>query len=283
MMKCCIYCGKKLNGENKYCDNCGKKFKKVHKKIIIIVLNIIGILLLLISIYLVIKYINYKIEQNNYYKNINNIVKNNLYSEIASDDYNLNLDSTKNCIKCVADCDGSCFGYKNDKDCTVFEYTVKDSDLEYKVYLVEKNIESGKSYTFFSSREKTNFYNDILARTKKDFSEFEIKSKFDYSILSVNETINSECSINLYTSKSFNNVFNEELYNKLISFSKDRIGECSFDIQFGDDKKIEFGYHNNNINIYNRVDNRFIFSGDTIEISNITYEEFMMEVGNRGW
>lgn len=284
-MKYCIYCGNKLNSENKYCNNCGKSLKEKNtKKVInVTVLSIIGILVLTTIISCVIKYMNYKNEQNNYYKNIRNIVQNNLYSEITNDNYNLHLDSSENCIRCSTNCDGSCFSYEKDKNCTIFEYTVNDSGLEYKAYLIEKKAKTSKRYVFFSSRVETNFYNNILARAKKDFSEFKIESKFEYSVLDEDETSSSECGIDLYTSKSFKNVFDEELYDKLVAFSNDRIGKCAFGIHFDDDKEIYFMYKNNNINIYNKINDSFRLNGNAIETDNIAYEEFMLEVGNRGW
>lgn len=284
-MKYCIYCGNKLNSENKYCNNCGKRLKKKHTNriITITVFVVIGVLILPSLVNGIIKYKKYRNEQDNYYKNIRNIVQNNLYSEIVSDNYNLHLNSSENCIRCSTNCDGSCFSYEKDKNCMIFEYTVNDSDLEYKAYLVEKKTKTSKRYAFFSSRAETSFYNNILARAKKDFSEFKIESKFEYSVLDEDETSSSECGIDLYTSKSFKNVFDEELYNKLVAFSNDRIGKCAFGIHFDDDKEIYFMYKNNSINIYNKIDDRFRLNGNDIETDNITYEEFMLEVGNRGW
>lgn len=280
-MKYCTYCGNELKKGIKFCENCGKKINHGSSKIKTIVISCIIIIIVIFLGINIAKNIKEKRERNAYYKNIESIVKYNLNKEV-NNKYSIKFVKTKDCTECTASCDGSCFWHSSVDKCYIHKYLVKENELKYDVFLIDKANNINNKYYFYSRRNNVIAYNNAINYMNENFSDFKIESNFTNSVSNI-DNYEYEANIKLIISKDFDDIFNEELYNKLMDFVMNDTGlRIGFRVEFKDYKGIEFG--NKIFRLYSISDNnRRIYLCNKSIGDDFTYNDFMIEVNKITW
>lgn len=280
-MKYCTYCGDELKKGMKFCENCGKKINHGSSKIKTIVISCIIIIIVIFIGINIAKNIKERRERIAYYKNIESIVKYNLDKEV-NNKYSIMLVKTKDCTECTTSCDGSCFWYSSVDKCYIHKYLVKENELKYDVFLIDKANNINNKYYFYSGRNNVIAYNNAINYMNENFSDFMIESNFTNSVSNI-DYYEYEANIKLIISKDFDDIFNEELYNKLMNFVMNDTGlRIGFRVEFKDRKGIEFG--DKTFRLYSISDNnrRVYLCNESIG-DDFTYNDFMIEVDKITW
>lgn len=280
-MKYCTYCGNELKKGIKFCENCGKKINHGSSKIKTIVISCIIIIIVIFLGINIAKNIKEKRERNAYYKNIESIVKYNLNKEV-NNKYSIKFVKTKDCTECTTSCDGSCFWHSSVDKCYIHKYLVQENELKYDVFLIDKANNINNKYYFYSGRNNVIAYNNAINYMNENFSDFMIESNFTNSVSNIDD-YEYEANIKLIISKDFDDIFNEELYNKLMGFVMNDTGlRIGFRVEFKDHKGIEFG--DKTFRLYSISDNnRRIYLCNKSIGDDFTYNDFMIEVNKITW
>lgn len=185
-MKYCIKCGKKLKETDNFCDKCGYKIreenaiKKEETKASYVLLAILIILVTIISISLTKKYLNH------------NKIKESIRNKIEDKNSEIIYKDSFMCKRCSFSCDGSCFAKEDVKGCNVYEFDIKDNDVEYKMYYINKN----ETISYVSNRDIQLDYKYIQDMFNNKYNSYEtninFKSEFSERYLKFNNKFNVE-------------------------------------------------------------------------------------------
>ena len=208
-MKYCIKCGNKLNDNDKFCNNCGYKIekenvvKKEEIKTSYILLAILIILVTTISISHTKRYINHK------------KMKENIINRIDDKNSEITYKDSFQCENCSFSCDGSCFAKENVKGCNVYEFDIKDKDVEYDMYYINKN----ERISYVSNRDiklDYKYIQDMFNNKYKDYeTNINLESEFSERYLKFDNRFNVE--VTKYGEIS--SVLTESLYKDISSIT----------------------------------------------------------------
>lgn len=208
-MKYCIKCGKELKETDNFCDNCGYKIKKQNivkkeeTKASYILVAILILLVVTISISHTKRYINH------------NKMKENIRNRIDDKNSEITYKDSFQCKSCSFSCDGSCFAKENVKGCNVYEFDIKDKDVEYNMYYINRN----ERISYVSNRDiklDYKYIQDMFNSKYKDYeTNINLESEFSERYLKFNNRFNVE--VTKYGEVS--SVLTESLYKDISSIT----------------------------------------------------------------
>lgn len=259
-MKYCIKCGNKLNDNDKFCDNCGYKIKRpIDPKIkkTIIISTIIAILILLIAS-ITIKYVKKYIED----KEINNYINNKVYDKNSEITY---VDSSY-CRKCVDSCDGTCIRSEDIKNCMIYEYDIKDKDVEYKAYYIDNN----GNIEYKNNRDVMLDEKYVKDTFNSKYKDYYIDIKAVSSFSSKKLYFENNITVEIVNYGSLDKVLTKELYNDIYNL----IEKVSYvTLKINDNDKIIF--YKDNISLMSESSHIVYYK---VKLSDKTYEEVIKEI-----
>ena len=265
-MKYCIKCGNKLNDNDKFCEKCGYKIKRpidLKTKKTIIISTIIAILVLLIAS-ITIKYVKKYIED----KEINNYINNKVYDKNSD----INHISSFHCRRCVDSCDGACIRSEDIKNCMIHKFNIKDKDVEYDMYYINKNNET-------SCQDNRNIklnYKEAKELFENKYSDYNVDIKYTSDFDTRHLKFDNKFEMKMVKIDEISNSFTEELYNDIYyTINKinyvDKVDYITLTIN----KNLKLLFNKDEIDILDGVYNTLYYE---VKIDNKSYEEILNEI-----
>ena len=265
-MKYCIKCGNKLNDDDKFCEKCGYKIKRPidpKTKKTIIISTIIAVLVLLIAS-ITIKYVKKYIED----KEINNYINNKVYDKNSD----INHISSFHCKRCSDSCGETCLKTKDDKNCMIHKFNIKDKDVEYDMYYINKN---NKISCQDNRNIKLNYKNakELFENKYSDYNvDIEYTSDFDTKHLK----FDNKFEMKMVKIDEISNSLTEELYNDIYyTINKINYVDKVDYITLTMNKDLKLLFNKNTIAILDGVYNTLYYE---VKIDNKSYEEILNEI-----
>ena len=256
-MKYCIKCGNKLKDNEKFCSKCGQKIKK-RIPIKIIILSIITIILIIIVLFTTINYV----KNNKKLKYVEDEVRKNIYDQNSEITY---VESSY-CRRCVDSCDGACIRSEDIENCMIYEYDIKDKDIEYKAYCIDNN----GNDEYRNNRDvmlDEKYVKDIFNNKYKDYY-IDIKAVSSFS--SKKLYFENNITVEIVNYGSLNKVLTKELYNDIYNLI-DKVSYVT--LKINDNDKIIF--YKDNISLMSESSHIAYYK---IKLSDKTYEEIVKEI-----
>lgn len=273
-MKYCIKCGNKLNDNDKFCNKCRYKIKKISiktkKTIIVSIITIVLILIIIpINIVLIKNFTAHRLYEKE--------MKNYIYDK----DSKVTYKDSYHCKECLNDCDGSCFGTTDIENCMIYEFKVKENDFKYRAYYIINN-----NVIEYVSDRKEKLDNKIIKdKFKNKYKDYKIEinytpNKFDKRRLNI-DSGTTKVDITKYGTVS--SVLTKELYNDIHS-----IIENTGYIRLHTDENIYLSFYKKAITLNYNYKNKYETDNIhykyekyyEVKLENKTYEEVIKEIMN---
>lgn len=257
-MKYCIKCGKKLKDNEKFCNKCGEKIKRNKISIKVVILSIVTIILVIVVLLVTINFVKREKKLNQ----IKQEVKNNIYDKNSEITYV----NSSYCRRCVDSCDGACIRSEDIENCMIYEYDIKDNDVEYKAYYINNN----GNVEYRNNRDimlDIKYVKDTFNNKYKDYY-IDIKSVSSFS--SKKLYFENNITIEIVNYGSLNKVLTKELYKDIYNLI-DKVSYVTLKINDND----EIIFYKDNISLM-RESSHIVFY--KVKLNDKTYEEIMKEI-----